>query len=170
MTPSVHSKAFAETRTGCRIQAFQDDKGGKFIGHAWELFHTSRIEVQHSTCNLLQQNGVAERANHTIVEVIAAALAESGLPRSFWGEALSSFVHIWNRLLSSSASSRSQDTTPYKLWYSSKPDLAHLCIWGCRAYAHIQRDKCNKPDWHMVLGIFIGYPPDFRRWKLTSPL
>src|SRR5258705_12913823 len=52
------------------------------------------IERQHTVWNRPQQNGVAERANRTISEALTAMLAESGLPVSFWGEALASYVHM----------------------------------------------------------------------------
>lgn len=144
-------------RTGRKIKAFQDGKGGEFIGHLWDdLFHESGIEARHSTRNRPQQNGVAKHANRTIVAAITAALAESGLPQSFWAVALASFVHVWNRLLSSSTAARTQSTTPYELWYGTKPDLAHLRVWGCRAYAHIQKDKCDgKHDWYHVSSLAI---------------
>ena len=32
----VEFKAWAESQTGKRIKAIQDDKGGKFIGHQWD--------------------------------------------------------------------------------------------------------------------------------------
>jgi transposase InsO family protein len=165
-----HFKSWAELQTGRRIRAFQDDKGGEFVGGRWDaLFAQCGIEVRHSTRNRPQQNGKAERANRTILEAITAALAESGLPGSFWGEALASFIHVWNRLPSSSTASKSRQTTPYELWYNKKPDLSHLRVWGCRAYVHIQRDKRTKLEPHMQKCIFIGYPADYRGWRFWDP-
>jgi len=56
----------------------------------------SRLGVQHryTMWNRPQQNGVAEHANCTIVEAIAAALTESVLPHLFWAECLASFIHV----------------------------------------------------------------------------
>jgi len=89
--------AWAEQQTGRKLRAFHDDKGGEFIGNEWSaLFSRLGVQRRHTTRNHPQQNGVAERANRTIVEAIAAALAESGLPHSFWAECLASFIHVWN--------------------------------------------------------------------------
>jgi transposase InsO family protein len=163
-------KAWAENITGRKIKSFQEDKGGEFIGAQWDAYLAEcGIERRHSTRNRPQQNGVAERANRTIVEAIVAALAESGLPPSFWGEALVSFVHVWNRMPSSSTTMRDAEATPYELWYGRKPDLAHLRVWGCQAYVHVQRDKRSKLDWHMTKCVFIGYPDDFKGWKFWDP-
>jgi hypothetical protein len=46
-----------------------------------------------------QQNGVAERATRTMAEGITAMLTESGLSASFLGEALASYVYVWNEVL-----------------------------------------------------------------------
>ena len=92
-------KSWAENQTGRRIRQFQDDKGGEFVGKQWDaLFASSGIQPRHSTRNRPAQNSVAERANHTLVEAIVAALTQSGLPKTFWAEAMTSFVHVWNRL------------------------------------------------------------------------
>ena len=79
-------------------------------------------------------------------------------------------MHIWKRLPSSSTRGRGLKATPYELWYGSKPDLAHLRVWGCRAYAHVQRDVRNKLQWHMVKCVFIGYPDGYKGWKLWDPV
>ena len=52
-----------------------------------------------------------------------------GLPLSFWGYALETAAFTFNR-----ATSKSVVTTPYELWFSSKPKLAFLKAWSCDAY------------------------------------
>ena len=90
-------KAYAEDHHSAQIKTLRDDKGGEYMSNAFREFITkSRIERHHTVRNRPQQNGVAERANRTISEGITAMLAESGLPALFWGEALASYVHVWN--------------------------------------------------------------------------
>src|SRR5436190_3165166 len=93
-------------------------------------------------------------------------LAESGLPLQFWGEALSSLVHVRNRCPTSSI----KGATPYELWHNKKPDLSHLRIWGCTAYVHVQKDKRRQLGSHMEKCVFIGYPPGYKGWKFYNPL
>ena len=164
-------KAYTENQTGCKIKVFQDDKGGEFMSNEFSDFIAKAgIAPRHMTRNCLQQNSVAEHANHTIMEAITAALAESGLPHSLWVEALASFIHVWNRLLSSSLAARNTANMPHELWFGVKPDLTHLRVWGCRAYHHVQRDFRGKLDWHMIPCIFIGYPVDYSSWRLWDPV
>src|SRR5882762_7779315 len=89
-------------------------------------------------------------------------LTESGLPASFWGEALASYVHVWNRLPTSAIPGA---TTPYELWHGTKPDVSHLRVWGCTAYMHVQRDQRTSLGPHMQKCTFIGYPAGYKGWK-----
>lgn len=34
--------------------------------------------------------------------------------------------------------------TPYEAWYNEKPDLSHICIIDCTAYAKKIESKCQK--------------------------
>ena len=91
-------KAHAEAQTDQKLLALRDDKGGEYISNEFDAFCAEHgIERQHTVRNRPQQNGVAERFNRTLAEGITAMLSESGLPPTFWGEALSSLVHILHR-------------------------------------------------------------------------
>ncbi|KAF7768461.1 hypothetical protein Agabi119p4_7704 [Agaricus bisporus var. burnettii] len=124
------------------------------------------IERRHSTRNRPQQNGLAERANRTMGERITAMLSESQLPASFWGECISSMVHVWNMLPTASLSG----TTPFQAFYKRKPDVSHLRVWGCTAYVHVQRDKRNSLQPHYEKCVFIGYPAGYKGWKFYNPV
>jgi len=103
-----------------------------------------------------------------MAEGVTAMLAESGLPLSFWGEALASFVHVSNCLPTASIL---KQTTPYELWHGRKPDVAPFHVWGCHAYVHVQKDKRLSLGLHMQKCVFIGYPSGYKGWKfydLTS--
>ena len=73
-----------------------------------------------------QQNGVVERRNHTLLDMMRSMLSYSSLPISFWGYALQMAEYILNIVPSKSISK-----TPLESWDGSKPSLRHFCIWGC---------------------------------------
>ena len=52
----------------------------------------------------LQQNGVAERKNRTMLDMMRSMLSNSSLPKSFWGYALQIVVYLMNRVPSKSIS------------------------------------------------------------------
>ena len=108
-------KAYAETQLGCKIKALRDDKGGEYISTEFTTFLSAcGIQRQHTVRAEPYQNGVAERANRTLVEGITTMLQEAKLPNSFWVYAVSTFVHVHNR----SPTAPLGDTTPYTLWFS----------------------------------------------------
>jgi transposase InsO family protein len=58
-----------------------------------------------------QQNGVAERRNRTLMDMVRSMMAYSDLPLSFWGEALHTVVYLLNH-----SPSKDVVVTPYELW------------------------------------------------------
>jgi len=161
-------KAWAENITGQRIGSLRDDKGGEYMSKDFEAFCIDHgIQRQHTVRNRPQQNGVAERANRTIEEGVISMLYESGMPPSFWGEALASFIHVSNKVSTTTL----QGVTPHEAFHGSKPDLSHMRVWGCTAYVLIQKDKrpLGNLGAHMEKCIFIGYPQGYKGWKFYNP-
>lgn len=63
-----------------------------------------------------QSNGVAERKNRTLMDMVNAMLLSSGLPESFWGEAILHACFILNRIIV-----KDNDKTPYEIWKKRTP-------------------------------------------------
>ena len=57
-----------------------------------------------------QQNGLAERKNRTLVEMVNAMLINARLPTNLWGEALLTACYLHNRI-----PSRKSKVSPYEL-------------------------------------------------------
>ena len=72
-----------------------------------------------------QCNGVSERHNRTLLDIVQSMMSLSDLPLSFWGYALETATLILNR-----APSKSMEMTPYELWFGEKPKLSFLKVWG----------------------------------------
>jgi len=53
--------------------------------------------------------------------------------------------------------------TPYEMWIGHKPNLEHLRVFGCIAYAHIKQGKLEP---QAKKCIFIGYPSGVKGYKL----
>ena len=91
--------------------------------------------------------------NRTLMEIIRSMLADFELQKGFWSEALSTATYLRNR----STTNAVQDKTPYEAWTCSKPNVSHLCISGCDAYAHVPKDERSKLDSKTRRNIFLGY-------------
>ncbi|THH04092.1 hypothetical protein EW145_g5775 [Phellinidium pouzarii] len=106
-----HFKAYAENQLNLKIKATRDDKGGEYMPREWDQFCNSEgIHRQHTIRAEPHQNGVAERANRTLVEGITTMLNEAHLPATFWWDAVAAFVHVHNR----SPTSAVQGKTPFE--------------------------------------------------------
>jgi hypothetical protein len=81
-------------------------------------------------------------------------LHDAGLPDSFWSYAVLHCGHILNLLPSRSIREK---TTPLELFTGNKPSLAHLRIFGCKAYTHIPKEKRDKFAATSMECIYIGY-------------
>jgi hypothetical protein len=112
---------------------------------------------------MLQQGGVAERRNRTLEEHIIAMLNGARLPIRFWGEALYTYSCLLNMTPSSAIP---RDTTPYEMVHKRKPDYSTLCVFGCRAWAHVRCKKRRSLEPHTKPCVFLGVPDDFKGWKL----
>ena len=76
-----------------------------------------------------KQNGIAERRNHMLLDMVQRMLVNSSLPEIFWGEALKTATYILNQV-----SSKSVPKTPYESWSQKKPSLRHFHVWGFIGY------------------------------------
>ncbi|GJS41713.1 ribonuclease H-like domain-containing protein [Tanacetum coccineum] len=71
------------------------------------------IKREYSNARTLQQNGVAERKNRTLIEAARTMLADSFLPNTFWAciESSSMLCYVLNRVLVT----KPHNKTPYEL-------------------------------------------------------
>ena len=97
-----------------------------------------------------QRNGVSERRNRTLLDMVRSMMSQSDLPLSFWGYALETAAFTLNRV-----PSKSVVKTPHEMWTGKSPSLSFLKIWGCEVYVKRlmtvkltpKSDKC----------FFVGY-------------
>ena len=55
------------------------------------------IAKHHTVRKTPQQNGLADRMNRTILERVRCMLSFSGLPKTFWAEAVMTASYLINR-------------------------------------------------------------------------
>ncbi|GJT15024.1 retrovirus-related pol polyprotein from transposon TNT 1-94 [Tanacetum coccineum] len=92
--------------------------------HAY--FKEEGIEHQTSTPRTLEQNGVVERRNHTLVEAARTMLSASKLPLSFWAEAVATACYTQNISIIISTHGK----TAYHIINDRKPSIKHLHIFA----------------------------------------
>ncbi len=85
--------------------------------------------------------------------MVRTMMSLTDLPLSFWGYALETATFTLNR-----APSKFVETTPYELWFSKKPKLSFLKVWGYDAY--MKKLKPDKLEPKSEKCVFIGYPKE----------
>ncbi|GKE97244.1 ribonuclease H-like domain-containing protein [Tanacetum coccineum] len=89
-----------ENQLNHNVKFIRYDHGTEFKNHAMnELCAKKGIKREFSVARTLQQNGVAERKNRTLIEAARTMLADSLLPIPFWAEAVNTACYVLNRVL-----------------------------------------------------------------------
>lgn len=117
-----------------------------------------------------EQNGVAERKNRTVVEMVRSMLKTKTLPDRFWAEAVATSVYLLNLSPTKAVMNRSTDyRTPFEAWYNQKPSVSHLKVFGCIAYCLKNAQSRKKLDQKSDKCIFIGYCSRSKAYRLYNP-
>lgn len=141
------------------------DGGGEYVSAEFNKFCDEQgIEHKVTFPYTPQHNGVAERKNRTIMNMMRSMLRAKGMPNSFWAEAVSCSVYLLNRSPTRSVS----DITPVEAWSGYKPNVKHLKVFGSVAYAHVPAQTRTKLDNRGVKTICVGYKRG--GYKLYNPV
>jgi len=91
-------KNLVERQTDRKLKFLRTDNGGEFVNKEFDDFLRHQgIGRQLTIAYTPHQNGVAERANRTLVEMSKCLLVQSGLCESLWAEAVNTAVYLRNR-------------------------------------------------------------------------
>lgn len=136
-------KAQVEKQTGCKIKSLRSDNGREYINSNFDLYLekegiTRQLTVPHTP----QQNGVAERANRTLVEMARSMMVYANVKPTLWAEALNTAVYIRNRC----PTKQLENKTPYEEWCGRKPNVQHFRIFGACAVALDKSENKAKFD------------------------
>ena len=154
-----------ENLTGLRVKSLRSDNESEYESKAFKEYCKSKGIMKEDTIPYTpQQNGIAERANRTIMETVRSMLYHAHLPLSFWGEAVSTAVYLKNR----SPTSCLKDITPFECWFNKRPDVSNIKVFGCKVYVHVPDQKRRKLDKKSIPCVFVGYPTNSKGYKLYN--
>lgn len=77
--------------------------------------------------------------------------------------------HVDGELPSKPLKALDKDITPFEAWYNRKPNLGHIRILGCKAYAHVPVQIRSKTLWdsHSTKCVLIGYSDTENIYELS---
>ena len=101
-------KTKVELQQGKKIKVVHSDRGGEYYGRYDEIrcnpgpfskyLQECGVEAQYTMPSTLQQNGIEERRNHMLLDMVQCMLVNSSLPEFLWGEALKTATYILNQV------------------------------------------------------------------------
>ena len=146
-------KAKVENQLEKKIKRVRSDRGGEYFSNEFDSFSSENGIIHERTPPYLpQSNGVAERKNRILTDLVNAMLNTSGMSKAWWGEAVLTACHVLNRV-----PTKNKDITPYKGWKGRRPSLLYLRTWGCLAMVNIPINKKRKLGSKTVDCVFLGY-------------
>ncbi|GJW56011.1 zinc finger, CCHC-type containing protein [Tanacetum coccineum] len=132
------------------IKRFKTDRRGEYMDTMY--FQSVGVIYEMTAPYTPQQNGISERKNRVLKEMVNSMLSYSGLSQGFWGEAMLTACYLLNRV-----PNKKNMITPYELWTKRKPNLKYLRVWGCRAVVRLPNLKLKTSSERGIECIFVGY-------------
>ncbi|CAM8966409.1 unnamed protein product [Rhodiola kirilowii] len=145
-------KLEVENQLNKKIKRLRSDRGGEYSEPFGALCAQTGIIHEVTPPYSPESNGIAERKNRTIKEMMNAILHSSGLPQEMWGEAVLSANYLLNRI-----PRKKKEKSPYELFKGRKPSYTHLPVWGCLAKVMAPGPKRMKIAPKTIDCVFIGY-------------
>ncbi|GJU39167.1 zinc finger, CCHC-type containing protein [Tanacetum coccineum] len=132
------------------IKRFKTDRGGEYI----DTLYFQSVGIIHETTALYtpQQNGISERKNRVLKEMVNFMLSYSGLSQGFFGEAMLIACYLLNRV-----PNKRNRITPYELWTKRIPNLNYHRVCGCRELVRLPDLKLKTLGEKGIECIFVGY-------------
>ena len=153
-----------------QIRVWQSDNGTEFMDVSLGNFLRNHgIRHQTSCTYAPQQNGLAERKNRQLLEVVHASLFGMNMPRFYGVEVVKSVAYLINRTPSQVIDFQ----TPQQKLQSllSIPHLPNLepRVFGCTVYVHIPKILRNKLDPCAKRCVFVGYSEFQKGYRCYDP-
>lgn len=142
-----------ENQTKRKIKRIRSDNGGEFTNRVFKNFLQEHGIIHEETAPYTpQENGIAERNNRTIIQMVRCMLNDAKLPIKYWAEAAYYAVYLKNRTYT-----RKVGMTPEEKFTGKKPDVKHLKIFGSLVYYLVDKQNRRKLDPVSNEAIFVGY-------------
>nr|GEU47907.1 retrovirus-related Pol polyprotein from transposon TNT 1-94 [Tanacetum cinerariifolium] len=133
----------------------------------WVKCLRSKDEAPNFTIKFLkmiQQNGVIERRNHTLIEAACTMLIYTKALLFLSTEAVATACYTKNR----SIVRLHHGKTPYELLHEKLPDLSFFYVFGALCYPTNDSENLGKLQPKADIGIFISYTPTKKAFRIYN--
>jgi hypothetical protein len=160
-------KVLVEKMTGLYIKALRSDIWGEYMSTAFMNYCEEHGIKRFLTAPYSpQQNGVAERKNRTILDMVRSMLKTKDMAKDFWAEAVQCAMYVQNRC----PHAKLADQTPQEAWSGQKPTISHFKVFDSVAYARIPDQRRTKLDDKSKKYVVIGYDEKTKAFKIFDQI
>ncbi|GJT71863.1 retrovirus-related pol polyprotein from transposon TNT 1-94 [Tanacetum coccineum] len=122
------------------------------------------ISQNFSSSYTLEQNGVVERKNRTLIEAARTMLSGSIFSKQYWTEAVATACYTQNK----STNVKRHLKTPYEIFSKRIPNISFLHVFGCPVYIHTHKDHLGKFNEKSYDGYLLGYSLVSKAFKVFN--
>ena len=160
-------KVMVEKATSRQIKYVRSDRGGEYTSTNFMKYCEEQGIRRFLTAPYSpQQNGVPERKNRIILDMVWSMLKSKKMPKEFWVEVVQCAISVQNRC----PHVKLDDQTQQEAWSKQKPTVSHLKVFGSVAYAHVPDQQRTKLEDKSKKYIFIGYDKKTKGYRLLDPI
>ncbi|GJS35804.1 retrotransposon protein, putative, ty1-copia subclass [Tanacetum coccineum] len=111
-----------ENQLGETIKLLRSNRRGEYTSQEFlDHLKDHGIIAHHTPFYTPQHNGVSERRNRTLLDMVRSMMSQTTLPKSFWDYAFETDARILNMV-----STKKIEKTPYEVWHGQAPKLSYL--------------------------------------------
>ncbi|GJZ77321.1 retrovirus-related pol polyprotein from transposon TNT 1-94 [Tanacetum coccineum] len=166
-TPEVIKKfiILMQRALNATVRYLRTDNGTELVNKTLTEFYES-VGITHNTSvpRTLQQNGVVERWNRTLMEAARTMLIFAKAPMFLWAEVVATACYTLNRSLVHTLHGK----TYYELLKGKKPEVKCFRVFGSLCYPTNDYDDLGNLKAKADIGIFVGYAPTKKAYRIYN--
>ena len=152
---------------GFKLKLLKTDNGGEYVNDAVNTYAQGKFILRTTPPHTPESNATAERFNRVLGERTRAMLKDKQLPLFLWPEAMKTVTYLCNRTTTVAVGNKL--LTPHEILFDNKPDISHLRVFGCKAFAYNFDIARKKLDDKAKAGILVGYDLHSSAYRIYLP-
>ena len=146
--------AYLKRQYDYKPKAFQADNSSEYVSNNLVNWCESKgINLQYTAPHSPEQNGIAERMNRTLVELVQAMSIAQNIPSNLWPEATKHAAYLRNQ-----THTWALDTlSPLEAWCGERPNISHLHEFGAPVWVLVEGQNISKLDPKSEQHTFVGF-------------
>lgn len=100
-----------------------------------------------------RHNGLAEKRNRILLDMVRNMLKEKKFPNTLWGEVVITTAYVLNRC----PTKKLKEIVPFERWTGDKQSVSHFRVFGSICYKHVPNTTRKKLDDISKVVLLVGY-------------